>query len=196
MARGPQRASAELRRASRTRRERTRILVATEGRVTEPQYVERLAAHLRATGVRVASVSYEKVGQDPLRVVKEAEKRNSRSDYDEVWCVFDVDTHGSLQQAIDLASGLGYRCAISNPCFEVWLIWHIADFRRHATSEEAQRELSRHGLVDKHLPPDFPIANHTEAVRRAAGCARPVPHNPGSTMGDVVEAIGRPASQR
>ncbi|WP_407923191.1 RloB family protein [Bifidobacterium aemilianum] len=51
--------------------------------------------------------------------------------FDQVWAVFDLDGRdGQVRRACDLAADNGVHAALSNPCFDVWLIWHFADFSR------------------------------------------------------------------
>jgi hypothetical protein len=75
----------------------------------------------------------------PLTLVEQADRlkqqanqrarreRDSFLDYDEVWCVFDVDEHPKLNEAGQLASARGIELAVSNPCFELWLLIHFRE---------------------------------------------------------------------
>ncbi len=52
-------------------------------------------------------------------------------EYDEVWCVFDMDykpdANGQWQDfdnAIKMAQSQGYKCAYSNDSFELWFVLH------------------------------------------------------------------------
>ncbi len=117
------RGDASLRRKRVTRLERARILIVTEGEETEPQYFKGLARALRATGVNVNAIVFGS-GESPARLVREAAERSGLSpgrrrsaEYDAVWCVVDVDTHETLEDALREAQRLGIRLAISNPCF-------------------------------------------------------------------------------
>ena len=47
--------------------------------------------------------------------------------YDEVWCVFDVDDHPGINDAQQMARASGIKLAISNPCFELWLLLHFRE---------------------------------------------------------------------
>ena len=60
----------------------------------------------------------------------EARDRNSleQGEIDEVWCVFDVEwprNHPNLRQATEKAKARNVNLAISNPCFELWLVLHF-----------------------------------------------------------------------
>lgn len=47
--------------------------------------------------------------------------------FDEVWCVFDVDNFDDVDNAVSAARRAGIALAISNPCFELWLLPQFAD---------------------------------------------------------------------
>lgn len=60
--------------------------------------------------------------------------------------MFDVDEF-DVAHAIGEAQRLGVEVAVSNPCFELWLILH---FRRHTAYAAAYRDLLPH--LKRHLP--------------------------------------------
>lgn len=47
--------------------------------------------------------------------------------YDSVWCVFDVNDHPNIPDAKEMARDNGIDLAISNPCFELWLLLHFRE---------------------------------------------------------------------
>jgi len=50
------------------------------------------------------------------------------SGFDEVWCVFDVDDfQADIEKALVMARRAKISLAISNPCFEFWLLLHFQD---------------------------------------------------------------------
>lgn len=64
--------------------------------------------------------------------------------------------HDGLDGALELARRHGVAVALSNPCFELWIMLHFKDVTRYNTSDGAQRELERLGAcgystVRKHL---------------------------------------------
>ncbi|UCM87544.1 RloB family protein [Streptomyces marincola] len=180
-----------------TRGERRKILVVTEGTRTEPQYFDGLCAHVRATATQVVSVRTVGVGRDPVRGVREAEQRRAEEQrkgdpFDEVWCVVDVDEHRNLEQALALAGKRGVATAVSNPCFEIWVLWHYADCVAACTQEELRRRLKRHGFSDKNVPRNFPYAAYPDALRRAESpprCEGNQDPNLSSGVHRVVRAI-------
>lgn len=70
-------------------------------------------------------------------------RKNSFEERDEVWAIFDRDEHDRFDEAVDLCRLNGIGVARSNPCFEVWLILHEADYDRPDDRRDAQRELQR-----------------------------------------------------
>ncbi|MEV7964787.1 RloB family protein [Sphaerisporangium sp. NPDC088356] len=192
------RGSSDLRRRLRTKQEKPRILIVTEGINTEPQYFKGLAKELRATGVEVYRLRVEGIGRDPERVVKKAVAIASEApagdEYEHVWCVVDVDDHETLEKAISAAKHASIKVAISNPCFEVWLLWHFADHRSHASQSILRRRLRDFGVHDKNLPENFPYSNYRSATVRAdtysASNDYEVPANPGSSVGKLARMLG------
>lgn len=119
-----------------TRTPKRRLLVVCEGKVTEPEYLkgfERWCKNALVTveipkRVGVPLVLVEVAGQ--LKQAAETKARREDDDflrYDEVWCVIDVDDHPNLDEAKAIAHDHGIELAISNPCFELWLILHFRE---------------------------------------------------------------------
>lgn len=155
-------------RKRRPRAERTRVLVATEGTETESQYFGLLVQHLKATGVKHLPIDPHKVGKDPLRVLKAAlDRRGQDDDFDSVWIVVDVDDHAHFDELFRRAEQSGVRVVVSNPCFEIWLLWHLQDHRRSDTGKTLQKVLKGLGYAGKSIPPNFPIKNYLDATSRA-----------------------------
>lgn len=122
--------------------------------MTEPSYFSRVE---RAFGVRLDVSGF---GVDPLSLVRRA-KQELRSqsrrtpDFDEIWCVFDVDEHENLQSAIVEARDAGIRVAVSNPCFELWIVLHVQEHSAWISRDNVQRLASALLLLDgKHVSED------------------------------------------
>ena len=148
------------------------MLVVTEGRTTEPDYVERLAQFFKGEGLPVA-VKTVGVGKDPLWVVKEAILRRDRDKKDRRWdavvCLVDVDEHSTLGTAQKLAEQEGIILIVSRLKFEMWLLWHLAQSRAPASSRQLDRLMDKHRLLtdNKAIHPQFPVAGVENAVRIA-----------------------------
>lgn len=178
------------------RMERRRLLIVTEGSNTEVQYIQGLLQHLRASGVGVRSASTKGIGRDPLAVFRAAERytRGDPDAYDGVWLVVDVDSHARLADCIAQAAAKGYRTVVSNPCFEVWLLWHFEDCRSNHDSKWLSRRLEKHGHDGKNISPSFPFRDYTVAFERADRSGIRVQDgavgaNPSSSMPSLIQAI-------
>lgn len=126
----PKRRGLERGRKKQSREKRKRHLIVSNGKVTEAEYFETIIEEM---GVR-GSVRYKFVDGDPLTLVKrlsrelkldeKAEEMKEIEPISSVWVVVDTDEFKNLGQAEREGKNSGYRFAISNPCFEVWLIDH------------------------------------------------------------------------
>ena len=120
------RENAQHRRPSR-RRSRPLILVVCGAERTEPQYFAGLRDSLNSRAVDIVINLQSKA---PAQVVEHAAAfaRHSPRDFDEIWCVVDVDEF-DLDSTIRTARRSGIKLAVSNPCFELWLLLHHEDCR-------------------------------------------------------------------
>ncbi|MDN3355874.1 RloB family protein [Actinomadura sp. DC4] len=210
MSGGRNRGQSNLRRRRNSRPERPRVLIVTEGQLTEPQYFKGLARELKATGIEIYKLDITGVGRDPCRVVREAIiraglpriKKGSEDSYEHVWCVIDVDEHTTLEKALMDAQEMSIEVALSNPCFELWLLWHFEDSFAHITGIQLSRKLRGYGFVGKGIPIDFPHVKYASAISRATeSAARSTDGpsaNPSSSVHKLVSLVagtgGRPQS--
>ena len=164
-----------LRRHKPRREPLPRILIVCEGERTEKGYFN----HLRVSRRIPIELEIE-AGGTPKRLVEQASKmkkqaakeaerdRDENLSFDEVWCVFDVDEHPLVADAKQQARDNGIALAISNPCFELWVLLHFQDQRRHIERGGVQK-LCRKYLpgYDKVLPCDDLIPHYGDALKRA-----------------------------
>lgn len=119
---------------------KTRILVVCQGAETEPNYFDGLKREQIVRdrfSVRIVSTK----GGTALDVVEKARReaddatsRGKEYAFEEVWCLVDMEQPGHNPQLADacrLAEKAGFRVALSNPAFEVWILAH---FERTARS--------------------------------------------------------------
>lgn len=122
-----------------------RILVVCEGLITEKEYIVGFAKSCRnprvdvdihpGIGTPVTIVEYARDRR--LEAIEQASReRDSNLEYDEVWCVFDIDDHPNVPRAKQQARDNGLELAISNPCIELWLILH---FREQPGAQERNK---------------------------------------------------------
>lgn len=185
------------------------VALLCEGLVTESMYFTQHSRRLRDK-VMLEPLS-EAAGCDPLTIVGQAQvllkehardiRRGRSPQFDVLWCVFDVDEHHSLQEALQRAAKHGINVAVSNPCFEIWLWWHHSDQTAEVDRTAIQRMCRQAGLTDgKRLvidlagnaPEATSRARHLEDRHASAGLDRNA--NPSSGLADLLDAISDLAS--
>lgn len=163
------------RRTSRriVRRKSLRIIrVHTEGRVTEREYLR----HIRDESVKL---KFGDFGKSPMALVEQAKcelrmerrKRAVNRRFDEVWCVFDHDGREATDRVIREAVRVGVKTAVSNPCFELWIILHMQDQTGYTLTRTAQKLAQKLGLMKGknlvHTAADQLRTMYGDAKRRA-----------------------------
>lgn len=119
------------------------MVIFCEGTNSEPDYLKgiRQLEHIAASASLKIEIHPEQ--GVPLTLVDMAiERKNNNEEIDECWCVFDVEwprNHPNLNQAIEKARSNDVHLAISNPCFEIWLLLHFKTFARFVDNADAER---------------------------------------------------------
>lgn len=199
----------DLRRKTASRPERKTIVVFCEGEASEPDYInalKRLPAVRDNTAINVEIDPGQGV---PVTLVELAIRRAADDEVDECWCVFDVEWpehHPNLDRAIDLAKRHRIKLAISNPCFELWLILHFQSQTAFLDTNQAEQYSKRlDGRLGKHIDVDHYMPLRHVAAQRAATLVRRHEQdgtrfpddNPSSTMHEFLAAIEpRQSTQR
>lgn len=117
--------------------------------------------------------------QAALKRAKQEEDQNLA--FDSVWCVFDVDNHPKLDEAKLMAGANDIDLAISNPCFELWLLLHFRDNPGALDRVTLRAMLKKFDVgYDKHVSHASYVEEYENAVIRA------------KRMDDVAEACGNP----
>ena len=171
-------------RAQRALRDDRVFVVASDDTYAPEQYFE----HLPLPRVRVIVVptpvnSGESAPGHVVDRLKEAfanvSQRKQVQAGDEFWVLLDTDHHfrdnnvAATLEAIRTARQVGFEVAISNPCFELWLLLHHTDVARGTTfskcgdvEQEIRRVLGQYNKT--HIKPgQFPLARVANAIRRA-----------------------------
>ncbi len=201
-----------LKRKVATRRPRKTLVVFCEGERTEPEYLDALKRQPSVRDVAAVDLRVEtgQGGSVPRTLVALATAARSRAideeaEIDEFWCVFDVEwprNHPGLKEAVQQARANNIKLAVSNPCFELWLILHFQDHAAWLDNNEARR-LRRQldGSSDKGLDAAKYMPFTAYAARRAAELDRRhlqnstvFPHdNPSSSMHRLLTAVEPPS---
>jgi len=159
------------------REPKPKMLIVCEGAITEKEYFDQFAKFHRNSLVDVIVEGGKGV---PLTVVRAAKERKEKAisdakrkddeflKYQSVWCVFDVDDHPNVPEAKIIAADNGIELAISNPCFELWLLLHHRECPGELHRHKAQTMLRDHVAgYDKHVNFDDYRDGYQKAVQRA-----------------------------
>ena len=107
------------------------IIIAAEGTNTEKAYFDALAAEYFNPRVHVKVLDHLDLASAPEHVLTLLDgfrkEFRIRTDYDELWLVVDVDRWGEdkLSSIATMCVQKLYQFAVSNPCFEIWLLLHL-----------------------------------------------------------------------
>jgi hypothetical protein len=187
---------------------RPRVLVCCEGDVTEASYLNSIKGELRLERVEVVpgGVNPKTLVDYAVEKKQEAERKARREKddnlkYDEVWCVFDVDLHEHIPDAKQKASANKINLAISNPCFELWLLLHFQEQSAHIERHHVQSACRGHiPGYDKEVPFELIFPRYREAVQRAEalehwqetrGCAGDNPSTGVHRLTERIMELGR-----
>jgi len=113
-----------------------RIYIFTEGSKTEPKYFREFIQYFKISQAQVKVIDRETSASSPKSVindmisyVQENKIYASITTKNDIYClVIDTDKWGlNLIDAVNEAHQRKYLVALSNPCFEIWLLMHFQD---------------------------------------------------------------------
>lgn len=208
---------------------RKRILIVTEGERTEVDYFNHLKDYLELRHSQLeVHVESSAEGNTPSRVVRsakalreQAEKRQAEADangaldarynFDEVWVVFDTESHShtcqDLMPAAENAADDGMGVAISRPSFESWFLLHLQDGLpamefcadvctqlRAITRRELSRDYKKSGdirwFLDHIVPHTLKAIARSRMVSQTAFCSHQhVPSQSGTNVHLLVKVL-------
>jgi len=136
------------------------ILISVEDDKSARLYFQKFRVALRNQRIVVIA---DFLGSAPTSVIAAAKnavaeneklvKADAADPFEEVWVVFDTEgpqnseRQKAARHAIDQAHQLKYRTAISNPCFEYWILLHFEYFVNQLADGNAAKK-----KVKKYLP--------------------------------------------
>lgn len=135
-----------------------KILIVCEGEKTEPYYFDDLIQHHK---LNTANVEIDgSCGSSPRSVYDHAttmyeEERRRGDPYDEVYCVFDKDSHACYFETVQKIGihkpSKVFHATTSIPCFEYWILLHFeyttkayAPTGQNSIADEVIRDLLRY----------------------------------------------------
>jgi hypothetical protein len=160
---------------------------------TEPDYFDGLRRSLRNSGVTI-KVRQQAIAPDALVRVASDYRDRKPGVFDEVWCVVDVDEF-DIGAAVAEARRSQVSLAVSNPCFDLWLLLHHADCRAYCAGyAEVLRRLRKYVPEYDKARLDFArfAAGVTDAVARAKeleSTGTDYSRNPSTNMWQLAEEI-------
>lgn len=171
-----------------TREERRSVLIITNGESTEVVYFDALRTEPWVTADKVR-VRFE--AGAPTAIVDRAARIRNDSGYDEAWVVCDAGEF-DIRSAISQARRHTVELTVSVPCFEVWLVLHLATgcpgFNTAAQVEDHLKKLlSRWGKTALRFA-DFRDGVF-DAVTRAKRLDSPPEGNPSTDVWRLIEAL-------
>lgn len=178
-----------------SREYRELFIIATEGDKTEPAYLQLFLDSTKT--IRILASRHDSA---PKKVLKRAEtflqKEKPRRPYS-VWLVLDRDTW--QEEVLNFVSGQcrrrGFGLAVSNPCFEYWLLLHFENGNGVSSKTHCTERLVRHlpnfakGHVEiEKLKPNIQQAIDYARQKDVPPCSD-WPSGNGSTVYKLVEAL-------
>ena len=167
------------------------VLVVCEGHKTEPQYFSEIQKRWKIQRLRIAPTTDASSPKDVVERAVEYQRRFQRRmevAFDQVWCVFDHDAHGTFEKARDKAAKAQIRVAYSIPCFEFWYLLHFEyTTRPFRNCREVESQLKQHikrytkasvdvtGLLP-HIEEAIDNARRVRTELKKTGAERPVTH--------------------
>lgn len=145
------------------------ILIVCEGEKTEINYFKTLKEFLGLTSVHIKSSPHP----SPTKIIKYAiQQAKEINEYDEIYCVFDRDTHSDFDIALKLVDKNHLKAIVSDPCFEFWILLHFVKITPNVSASESPcKALQAHKAFIDNLPNyskdyDFTsiIVNHLDAA--------------------------------
>lgn len=157
-----------------TRNEGTRdprlIIIAAEGEATEKIYFETLRDYVHNARVHVKVLErkeqdkHKSSPESVLEQLNQYQASNALDSEDELWLVIDKDRwkmKSIKYVAQRCAQNWAFSLALSNPCFELWLLLHLLD-----VSSETEEE---RGRMYKNLKEGHPDTYLKRRVRQLLG---------------------------
>jgi len=119
------------------------IIIASEGIRAEPQYFKALDRACDQNIVRpfvlkkAPSEQGHSAPEHVLTQMRVFKKSESLKPDDEFWIILDVDAWPNLEEIIAEAAKENIQCAVSNKCFELWLLLHLIDVSSLSNDQQA-----------------------------------------------------------
>jgi hypothetical protein len=185
-------------REMRERRIKKLFVIATEGAKTEPTYFKLFNRYGYAVAVKCIEGKDKSAPKHVLKSMRDHIEKNDLIEGDEAWLVVDTDNWREADlKALHAwsTSEPSYGLAVSNPCFEYWLLLHFEEAKGAPDANECLHRLRKH--MPHYDKGNLDVVALEPGIADAVGRARmrdtpPVedwPRNAGSTVYRLVERL-------
>lgn len=181
-------------------------VIATEGQNTEKDYFgifQTTRLHIAVLPTGSDDPGSEAAGQsDPKHVLerlREIKATYQLRDDDELWLMIDVDSWPKwvLVEVCREAKQQDHKLAVSNPCFELWLVLHFQDFDENDNNgqrlKQTLHKLGGSNQKNKLKLAAFKRQNIEDAVQRAEALDKNAdesrPSFPGTHVYKIVKSL-------
>ncbi len=125
------------------------IIVATEGVCAEKQYFGELAKTHQNSRVHVEILKRDPEKSSPKHVLESLNEFKNiyhLRKQDELWMVVDLDKwqERELSEVAQSCFQKDYKLAVSNPCFELWLLLHVKSPEEYTEDKLAAIATNKH----------------------------------------------------
>jgi hypothetical protein len=195
--------SQNLRRNVGVRNKRDKILIVCEGKKTEPNYFAKFPVKKEIVEVDIDDAAYitDTCVERAIALKEEAER--NKTPYNQVWCVFDRDSHPlqGFNRAFQLADNNKIRIAYSNEAFELWYVlhydYHVTGSTRdwykeklNSLLDEEYRKNSQ-DMYDKLKSKQERAIKHAEKLLNRYPQFSPHQNNPSTTVHKLVQELNK-----
>jgi RloB-like protein len=159
-------------------RDASLILIATEGQETEKQYF----SIFRNPKVKVVVIPTTDGKSAPVHVLERLDFIKNQYDLapdDLLWLMIDIDHNRSreVSRICKTAKQKGFKLAISNPCFEVWLYLHFSDVTNPICNcQEIENELRK--ILGSYNKSNLDLERYKDHIHLAIERAKALHLNP------------------
>lgn len=153
-------------------RDATFLIIACEGAKREKIYFETLAKGNQRIKVKILSPSDDTTGHSAPHWLLERAISFTQElgiiKYDTLWFVLDVDRWGrETLETIKSECKNNWSLAVSNPCFEIWLLMHYSEPSEIVSETPKQLKAELHTKIKGGYKVETAINNVTIAIERA-----------------------------
>ncbi len=166
-------------RKSNFRKTKKLYVIATEGARTEKIYFDEFKPPKDAS-IRIKvlpNTNHKTRPKEVLNRLTQHAKKTALNKDDELWLVIDRDSweEAELQEVAKGVSERGFKLALSNPCFELWLYLHMANNKFFNHRDQVVAAVRKN--LGKYEKSEYDAAelvkNVDKAIERAKGLDSP-----------------------